>query len=560
MIHIRSPSSRISLLALSILIFSVPSRSEDSRTADPSDERTFGDCILDPEASGLQEQWKIFFERRKKRAQVTTRVLPKRLPMPEAAREIIESVLTIEPLLNTIRKIETRFLKKAFQDKHFNLLISDPAFMERIRSGAAQEQIRNSDLEFKDDPEFLALLAEIESQLAKPGVPEAIEIFRKNDLGILDPLYRKSALSALAFLNKKKATLDLIRSWKNSPPLLSDVPLPPSSLGIFAVRYRLILSRSVTEFIEDFEPEWEDARLVFKKLTPEEWESIRHSEPPTEANAFDQHVLAPALLHRDAHRAYLYTPDQYGAIDGIARTLWGEASSCQVQGYAQFEAISKIIAERALSIERAREETKKLQSRKAEVREKNWTKFLRNWVGIKRSSGELQSDPGLSLRGMADFGRKEMDTLDEAAQVVSRKGQFSVWNSFSRKTFRFVSNHPNIPGSEYRIQGPQSSRDDQALTRILCPEFQNETQRKLWILTESLARDLVLNRRQISTEFQWPSKDQILFYTHEAELPFAREVKLGSLNRGKTKLKINGKGRGPCNRFRLFAPKSGLRF
>jgi hypothetical protein len=544
-----------------LLLLLIPSASRSGEPApDPPGERVFGDCILDPEAKGLQEQWKIHFERRQKRAKVTTRVLDKRLPLPESAREIIEAVLRVEPLLEAIRRIEVKFLKKAFQDKHFNLLISDPEFMDRIRNGTAQEQIRNSDLDFKDDPAFLALLSEVEAELSKPGVPEAIEVFRKDDLGILDPLYRKSAFSSLQYLKKKGASIELIQTWKTTPPLLSEVPLPPASLGMFAVRYRKVLAKSVGQFIEEFKPEHEDAKAVFRKITPEEWSLIRDSEPPTEKNAFDQHVLAPALLHRDAHKAFEYSADEYGAIDGVARTLWGEASSCQARGFSQFEAISKIIAERALSIERAREETRSLQTRKAEVREKNWMKFLRNWVGIKRSSSEMQSDPGMRLRGMADFGRKEMENLDEAAQVVSRKGQFSVWNSFTLKTFHFRSTHRNIPNAEYRIQGPQSSQDDQALTRILCPQFQNDAQKKLWLHAESLARELVSARTKVASEFVWPTKDQILFYTHEAELPFAREVKIGALLQGKTKLKINGKGSGPCNRFRLFSPKGGQKF
>ena len=532
---------------------------EPGLSASP-EERSFGDCILDPDAPELQSQWKTYFENRKKRAQVNIKIISDRLLLPEGNRELIAALLAIEPLLGTIRKIETRFLKNAFQDKQFNLLVSDPSFMDRIRSGAAQDQIRDSVLQFKDNPEFLNLLTGIETELSKPEIAGAIEIFRKNDLGILDPQYRASAIRSLQFLKKNGATPELIQAWKEAPPLLSRVPLPSQGLGVFAVRYRSILSRSVGGFIESHEPDFDEAKMVFKKLTPEDWKRIRESAPPTEKNAFDQHVLAPALIHRDAHRAFRFSTDQYAAIDGVARTLWGEASSCQSQGYRQFEAISKIIAERALSIERAREESMNLTVRKAEVRKKNWVRVLKNWAGIRRSSAELQSDPGLSLRGMADFGRREMDTLDEAAQVVSRKGQFSVWNSFSLKKFRYQSNHRNIPHADYSIQGPQSSRDDQALTRILCPEFQNEDQKKLWLLTETLARDLVLNRKQVSAEFQWPTKDSILFYTHEAELPFAREVKISTLLRAKVKLKINGKGRGPCSRFRLFAPRGGQRF
>jgi hypothetical protein len=244
----------------------------------------------------------------------------------------------------------------------------------------------------------------------------------------------------------------------------------------------------------------------------------------------------------------------------VVRTLWGEASSCQNAGYSQFEAISKIIADRALSIERAQAEFGKIQSEKSEIREKNWVKFLKNWVGIKRAAGGMQADPSLSLRGMADFGRKEKPNLDAAAQVISRKGQFSVWNSFTSKKFKVKALHRNIPEASYSIQGPQSSQDDQALTRILCPEFQNEKQKELWLQAERLAHDLVLNRKDLTGTYRWPTPDTVLFYTHEAALPFAREVKISALLHEGKKLKINGRGSGPCSHFRLFAPKGGQRY
>ena len=522
--------------------------------------RTFGDCILDPDAKGLQDQWKILFEYRLKRAKVNIQLLPKKLFLPEAGRELIEAVLSSEPLLEVVRKIESRFLKNAFHDKKFNLLVSDPAFLEKIRNGAAQEEIRESDLPFKDQPEFLALLREVEEILSRPEVIDALDVFRKNDLGILDPAYRESARKSLAFLSQKGANPEMIRGWRERLPLMAEVPLPPSTLGAFALKYRSILSSGVEEFIGSYRPSFDEARLVIKKLKPEDWSRIEAAEPPTERNAFDQHVLSRAWVHRDAHQAFSLSTDEYGAIDGVARTLWGEASSCQNSGYRQFEAISKIIADRALSIERARDESGRIQAEKTEVREKNWVKFLKNWVGIKRAAGGMQADPSQTLRGMADFGRKEKVNLDAAAQVISRKGQFSVWNSFTLKKFRVKSLHRNLPDATYSIQGPQSSQDDQALTRILCPEFQNEKQKELWSQAESLARDLVLNRKRVSETYRWPTADTILFYTHEASLPFAREVRVSSLVQEGKKLKINGRGGGPCSHFRLFAPKGGQRY
>ncbi|NDG84013.1 MAG: hypothetical protein EBX52_03120 [Proteobacteria bacterium] len=522
--------------------------------------RTFGDCILDPDAKSLQEQWRRFHDLRVKRAKVNIRLLPRKILLPETGRELIEAVMEAGPLLDAVQRVEKKFLKSAFRDKRFNLLISDPAFLDRIRSGAAQEEIRDSDLAFKDDPGFLAILREIEEILRGPGAASAIEVFRRNDLGILDPVYRASAVKALRYLAQKGATMEGVRAWKGSPPLMADVPLPPLSLGAFSVKYHSLLSRAVEDFIEDHQATYEDARSVLPGIKAAEWELIEKSGAPTEKNAFDQHILSRAWIHRDSHEAFSFSVDEYGAIDGVTRTLWGEASSCQNAGFSQFEAISKIIADRALSIERAKSETSRLEEERTGVREKNWMRFLRNWVGIRRSAGGMQADPSLSLRGMADFGRKEKADLDPSAQVISRKGQFSVWNSFALKKFAVQSPHRNIPRASYSIQGPQSSQDDQALTRILCPVFQNQRQKELWNHAEALASDLVLNRKALSERYHWPTRDLILFYTHEAALPFAREVKVGTLLEGGAKLKINGKGTGPCSRFRLFAPKGGQRY
>jgi hypothetical protein len=54
----------------------------------------------------------------------------------------------------------------------------------------------------------------------------------------------------------------------------------------------------------------------------------------------------------------------------------------------------------------------------------------------------------------------------------------------------------------------------------------------------------------------WPSQGEILFYTHEAALPFAKEVKIPHILIDHKKTALRGKGQGPCNRFRLFVPKN----
>jgi hypothetical protein len=49
---------------------------------------------------------------------------------------------------------------------------------------------------------------------------------------------------------------------------------------------------------------------------------------------------------------------------------------------------------------------------------------------------------------------------------------------------------------------------------------------------------------------------EILFYTHDAGLPFAKEIKVPYLLVSNAKRVLRGRGSGACNQFRLFVPKN----
>jgi hypothetical protein len=167
----------------------------------------------------------------------------------------------------------------------------------------------------------------------------------------------------------------------------------------------------------------------------------------------------------------------------------------------------------------------------------------------------MQNKAFLKLKGLSDFGRKDKIDLPCAAQVISKKNQFSVWNSFGLNRFHTGQFHQNIPDAIYEIQGPQAENDDKALMRILCPEFQNEEQKKLWLYAQNLAQEIVRSPDQLQKRITWPLKDNILFYTHEAPLAFAKEVKASYLIINGKKSPIIKTGKGVCNNFRLFVPK-----
>lgn len=502
-----------------------------------------GSCIRDPNAQALQNEWKNYFDWMKKKTKINSKAVVQNLKMDAESVRLLVSISEIENLIVIVEELEKKFLKKSFVDTRFNDMISSPDFIRKLETKAMDAEIRASDLPFRDDPAFYDILEKIRTELLNPEVKDALELFRTYDLGILEASYRKSARLALQLIRKKGGTKEMIRSWKMDPPYLKNIPLPPASMGPFAVRYREFLSKSVTQFVLERKIELSDARKVFPKMTETEVDKLNTLSPPTENNSFDEYILKS----NDSETA---------AIDGVARTLWGEATSCQIQGLAQFEAIGRIIADRSLAVCRAINEQRELTFKNTQVREKNWMTFLKNWAGIKSPAPGMQNKAYLKFKGLSDFGRREKSQIHCAAQVVSKKNQFSVWNSYTLKKFSTGNLHKNIPASDYEIKGPQAVNDDKALMRILCPEFQTEEQKKLWLDAVTLASEIVKKPEELKAKITWPKNEEIYFYTHDAPLPFAKEVEVDHVLISGQKALLKKKTRGPCNQFRLFVPKT----
>ena len=503
----------------------------------------YGACIHDPNAALLQQKWKHYHELKKKRAHINISMLVQTIRMDTETLKLLQAVSEVENLIKLVDELESKFFKKAFVDIRFNDMISHPNFLQRLKQKEVDQEIRTSELTFKNDPEFYILLDKIRNEINKSEVYAAIDLFRTHDLGILDNVYRKSAKSALRLIRNKGGTIEAVRSWLTDPPYLRNVPFPSVKLGPFAIRYRTLVAQSVSQFVQDHPITLADAKKAFPRMKQSDVDEMNSIQPPTETNSFDDHV---AQIVPDKNQA---------AIEGVARTLWGEASSCEQQGLAQFEAIARIIADRSLAVKRARFEQQGYAKKSEEVREQNWSTFLKNWVGIKRPAPGLQNKPVNRLRGLSDFGRKEKIDIHEAAQVISKKGQFSVWNSYSLQKYHTGQFNKNIPDAVYEIQGPQAPNDDKALVRILCPEFQNEEQKQLWNTAAKLAEEIVLTPEKLTQRIIWPIGNEILFYTHDAGLSFAKEIKVPHLLVDSKKQLLRGKGRGACNHFRLFVPK-----
>ncbi len=511
----------------------------------------FGSCIIDPRASKLQENWKHYFELKKMRSYINTMHIVDEIKMDHATWELVKAISDVEKLTSLVDRFEQNYFQKAFVDQRFNEMVSHPDFIHKLETQEIDQEIKISELKFKDDPKFFELLDELRREVGRAEIKFALELFRKYDLGVLQMNYRKSAKSALRLIRKRGARVERILAWETHPPLLKNIPYPGVQLGPFAVKYRALVMNSVENFVQTRMVTLSEARKVKPRFKQVDVDEMNTLTPPTETNSFDDHI-ASLLPPPNSH----FSKVDFNAIDGVVRTLWGEATSCQSQGLPQFEAIGRIIADRSLAVERSLHEQTESVTKSSEVRKENWITVLKNWVGIKRPAPGLKAAPAIRLRGLSDFGRKENKDLHPAAQVISKKGQFSVWNSYSLKKFHTGQFHKNIPDAVYVIQGPQAENDDQALVRILCPQFLNDHQKDLWGQALTLAKEIVQRPKELAKLISWPTHEEILFYTHEAPLPFAREVKVPHLMVQGKMIKLRGKGRGPCDHFRLFVSKT----
>lgn len=501
-----------------------------------------GSCIRDPNAASLQAEWKRYLELTKKKAQINTSVMAKSILMDAESMRLLQAISEVENLMGILDELELKYLKKSFVDTRFNDMISSPDFISKLESKQMDTEIKSSELPFKNDPYFYQLLDKVRAEVMKPEIKDALKLFRTYDLGVLEKNYRRSARLALKLIRNKGATPETVRSWIKDPPFLKNVPLPAASVGPFAEVYRDLLTKAVRNFVLNRKIDMADAKIRFPKIKQSEVDEINSLVPPNENNSFDDYIAS-------------INDKETAAIDGVARTLWGEATSCQAQGLAQFEAISRIIADRSLAVCRAIAEQGKLEIKNVEVRKKNWETFLDNWSGIKSPAPGMQSKAYVKLKGLSDFGRKEKMNQLCAAQVISKKYQFSVWNSYTLKKFKTGIVHKNIPNVQYEIQGPQAVNDDQALIRILCPQFQNEAQKSLWAQVVALSTEIVKTPNSVVQKIAWPKKEDIYFYTHEASLPFAKEVRIDHVLVNGKKLLVKKKAPGVCNQFRLFEPK-----
>ena len=253
--------------------------------------------------------------------------------------------------------------------------------------------------------------------------------------------------------------------------------------------YKIILKKANAEIVQNLSEEEKIYRYIMGK------ERVFD-------NAFDHFVWKGQ-----------YGTEMERAIDGVARTLYGEAESCQNLGASQFEAIGSIISARAISVDQ--------ENQKNSL----FTTILNGAINTFDILSPIEIEPLMTYKkGASDFGRirehhanATISGMPTPAQVVSRPTQFSVWKLGSVQELE-VSRWITWPkGFGYpedmtvTVSGPASLNLDTAQLKVLCPN-DNIFNKAVEIAT-SVVSDYYgfANRYRF---YQGPKRVVPYFYTH----------------------------------------------
>jgi hypothetical protein len=91
--------------------------------------------------------------------------------------KLLQSISEVEKLMSIFDELESKYLRKAFVDTRFNEMVSHPDFLARLSKKEIDEEIRLSELKFKNDPYFYELLNKIRNEISKPEINEAFALF-----------------------------------------------------------------------------------------------------------------------------------------------------------------------------------------------------------------------------------------------------------------------------------------------------------------------------------------------------------------------------------------------
>jgi hypothetical protein len=223
------------------------------------------------------------------------------------------------------------------------------------------------------------------------------------------------------------------------------------------------------------------------------------------------------------------------SIDGIARTLFGEAQSCQNDGAKQFEAIASIIAARAISVDQENQENN----------------LFSNIVDYAFSAVQLLSPVEIAplqkyTQGSSDFGRSReiqknpmISQMPTPVRVVSHPVQFSVWKVSGTQELPVTLWIPWPTNGGYpadltvSVAGVSKSELDSPQRKVLCPNYnadrRTEEENPLFKEAVVVAKELMNDYYAFANRYRFYQGNTRLipyFYTHgpKTNLSFAKRL------------------------------------
>ncbi|MGZ3792761.1 MAG: hypothetical protein ACXVCP_10450 [Bdellovibrio sp.] len=251
------------------------------------------------------------------------------------------------------------------------------------------------------------------------------------------------------------------------------------------------------------------------------------------------------------------------SVDGVARTLFGEAESCQAGGASQFEAIASIVAARSISVD--------LQNQDNDI----YLAVANYGISVINLLPFVDFAPLTSYKsGASDFGRtielKANPLVSEMAtpaQVVSKPGQFAVWkigDVESIQISKLINFHPSLGyplDMKTTIAGPLGKGMDPAQQKVLCPNGEGSTSsNSTFKEAVKIAEEMVKNYSSFAQRYRfYQGANRVVpyFYTHGANttLTFVRQIPRPVFMDGSARLEIY-KGPGACPYMKFYQPKS----
>lgn len=273
------------------------------------------------------------------------------------------------------------------------------------------------------------------------------------------------------------------RIYPNLPPLFKmQYPKLEGSHKNANLLVRYYYTRTVENFL--FNKETLEEQDIVRWMKNDANYKVILKQADSDPNTYyERHITQRILKYlRGAERVYHNAFDHFvwnsqegsefeKTVDGVARTLYGEAESCQADGAHQFEAIAAVIAARSVSVDQ-------------DNRDNN---ILKSMLDYAMSAVQILSPVEMAPlsnyhRGASDFGR-DREILDNPsvaemltpARVVSQPNQFSVWKVGGNEDFE-VTRWIHWPsGAGYPADLSVSIVDastfnlDNAQKKVLCP-------------------------------------------------------------------------------------------